>query len=95
MTKTTSLKVIDETILGTGEDLPTSKVHKYRAINFPFLLESHSSIKILAKLDFVNDDVFKRETINSKLRYTMKILYANKKFEKIIGKEGTSYYREE
>lgn len=79
MPKTQILKVIDETIIGIGEDLPTKPNMRYETIDMPFLLEPHTSIKLLAKLDFVDMSVFKRETTNDKLHYTLRLMHSPKK----------------
>ncbi len=85
MPKTTILKVIDKTIIGIGEELPTSPIlYNYEPINFPLLIEPHITMKLLAKLNFSNENIFEKETRNDNLQYTLRIKHSNKLFKKRI-----------
>lgn len=85
MPKTTILEVIDQTILGVGENLPTSSnIKRYSPLDFPFLIDSNHTKKILAKLDFSTKDKFNKESNRNQLKYRIRIRYSNKIFECII-----------
>lgn len=85
MPKTTILEVTDQIILGCGEDLPASpNIKKYTSLDFPFLINSNQTKKMLAKLDFSTKEKFENEKKRSKLKYKIRIAYSNKIFENIM-----------
>ncbi len=83
MPNTTVLQTIDKTVLGIGVNLPTNfPVHNYSTLDFPFSLNAHSTIKLLAKLNFPTG--MKKETERKKFTYMARVDYSNKIFEKLI-----------
>lgn len=82
MPKTHILRVIDKTTLGVGGDLPTSHYNQYETIDLPSLIKSHTTIKLLAKLNFSEKSIFDRETKNDKLHYTLRLEHSKKIYEK-------------
>lgn len=83
MPHTTVLQTIDQTVLGIGENLPTNfPVSKYSTLDFPFSLNAHSTIKLLAKLNFPTG--MTKEIERKKFTYIARIEYSDKTFEKLI-----------
>jgi len=83
MPQTTCLKVMEKVSLGLN--LGTSPPLKsYSPLDFPFLIDSNHTEKILAKLKFLPEEIFKEEMKRDKLTYKIRVNYSNKLYECMI-----------
>lgn len=83
MPNTTCVTVFEDARLGL--DLETTPVLKHYAImTFPLVIESNTTVKVLAKLKYIDESTFNQELNRVELKYTIKLDYSNKKFEQKI-----------
>lgn len=83
MPNTTCVTVFEDARLGL--DLETTPVLKhYGVMTFPLVIESNTTVKVLAKLNFINEDTFNQETNRKEFKFKIKIGYSNKKYEQLI-----------
>lgn len=83
MPNTTCVTVFEDARIGLG--LETTPILKhYGVMTFPLVIESNNTVKVLAKLNFADENTFKQESNRDKLKFKIRINYSNKKYETLI-----------